>query len=151
MITAHLLALKQDCRGAFAIETALVAPLLALLALGTYDVSSLVSRQQELQSAANESTQIVLAAANSSGIKSTDLETIIEESVGLEADQLTVLDEYRCDTATTTTTDPDSCDSSKPIYNYVRLTIADTYDPLWTAFGVGGPIDLDVVRTVQVS
>lgn len=140
-------------RGAMAVEAAIIMPLLALLALGTFDVSSLVSRQQELQSAANEGAAIVLAAANSNGIKSTDLETIIESSVGLKDSQLTITQEYRCNDSSTRTTDPatDCTDPSKPVYSYVKLVITDSYIPLWTKFGVGGTQSFNVTRTVQVS
>ena len=43
----------RDERGTMAIETALITPLLALMALGTFEVSNIVSREQQLQSAAN--------------------------------------------------------------------------------------------------
>ena len=141
-------------RGAMAIEAAFVIPILVLMALGTYDVSAMVSRQQELQSAANEGASIVLAAANSSGISNTSVETIIEQSVGLKPNQLTISQEYRCDAATTRTTDPDpsKCpDSSKPIYSYIKIVITDSYTPLWTKFGVGGTQNYRITRTVQVS
>ncbi|ANU08041.1 TadE/TadG family type IV pilus assembly protein [Paraurantiacibacter namhicola] len=138
-------------RGAMAIETALVVPILCLLALGTFDVSSMVSRQQELQSAANEASTIVLAAANSTGVSSTDLEKIIESSVSLKPDQLVISQEYRCDAATARTSNLADCDTSKPIYAYVKLVITDSYTPLWTSFGVGSTFNYSVTRTVQVS
>ena len=59
--------LLRCARGAFAIETALVAPLLALMSIGTFEVGTMVSRQQELQSAASEAESIILAAAGGTG------------------------------------------------------------------------------------
>lgn len=139
-------------RGAMAIEAAFVIPILVLLALGTYDVSAMVSRQQELQSAANEGASIVLAAANSSGIDNASVETIIEQSVGLNADQLTIKQEYRCDAAESRVEDLSSCtDATKPIYSYIKIVITDSYTPLWTQFGVGGTQNYSITRTVQVS
>lgn len=145
----------RDERGTMAIETALIAPLLALMALGVFEVSSIVSREQQLQSAANEASEIILAAAGGSGINSADLEDIIETSLGLAADQLTIVDRYRCGTATalsaTRPTPSTGCPTSQQIYTYVRLTVSDTYTPTWTRFGVASPIQYNVVRTVQIS
>jgi Flp pilus assembly protein TadG len=60
-----LLSLRRDARGTMAIETAIVAPVLALMAIGSFEVGSMVSRQQELQSAASEAESIILAASAS--------------------------------------------------------------------------------------
>ena len=141
----------RDERGTFAIETVLVIPLLVLMALGTYEVSSVVSRQQELQSAASEAEMIILSAANGVGVSSEQLKTIIKSSVGLTDEQLTLEAQWRCDDAETKETDPSECDISKPISEYVRLTLTDTYTPIWTTYGVGSPFSYTVVRTVQVS
>ena len=46
--------LRRDATGAMAIETAIVAPVLVLMAFGSFQVSSMVARQTELQSAAAE-------------------------------------------------------------------------------------------------
>lgn len=147
--------LRRDRRGSMAIETALVAPILALMALGTFEVTNVVSRQQDLQSAANEATTIILAAANGSGIDSAELESILEESLhaspNLRGSDVVLKQLFRCDASATVSETPPTCPSGKPIYVYVELKIADSYTPMWTQFGVGGTIDYDVVRTVQVS
>ena len=63
MRLATFRSLVRDGRGSMAIETALIAPALAALALGAFDASMLVAREQHLQSAANEASEIVLAAS----------------------------------------------------------------------------------------
>ena len=152
MIVSGILArLARDPRGAMAIETALIAPVLALMALGTFDVTNMVSKQQDLQSAANEATEIIIAAANGTGVSSTKLHDILVNSLNLQDDQVTIDQLFRCDAATTTVTDASSCDSSKPIYQYVKLTITESYPPEWTKFGVGQTINYSVVRTVQTA
>lgn len=148
---AILGALFRDKRGSMAIETALVAPLLLTLTLGAFDVSMLVAREQQLQSAANEASEIVLAAAGGSGIESDDLEDILESSLNLEDGQLTLAPEYRCGTSTTVSTTAPTCASGEPTYAYVKLTVTDTYSPLWTSFGVGDDVDFNIVRWAQVS
>lgn len=151
---ARLRSLFAHEGGAMAIETALVAPLLAAMALGAFEASSIVSRQQQLQSAANEASEIILAAAGGSGISSTDLEEILETSLGLASDDLAIDARYRCGAAEVlldTPPDTEACPSPQPVYNYVQLTLSYDYTPIWTNFGIGSPISYDVVRTVQVS
>ena len=68
-----LAALAVDQRGTTVIETALVAPVLVLMALGSYDISHMVARQHELQSGASDVEGIVLAVASGT---STNVQTI---------------------------------------------------------------------------
>lgn len=143
--------LARDEKGAFAIETALVLPLLASLALGVFEVGNVVSRQQELQSAANEGTMIILSASRGAGVSSNDLKTIIAKSVGLDAEQLTITVQYRCDDADEKITDPTECATDKPVFEYVDLKMTDSYTPIWTKYGFGKPMNYNVERSVQVS
>jgi Flp pilus assembly protein TadG len=142
--------LLRDQFGAMAVETALVAPVLAVMALGTFEVGSVVSRQQELQSAASEAEGIILAAAGGPGATSTQIESVIETSLGLEGDQVTLAQRFRCDTASSLVTSRTTCPTDQPIYEYVRVDITDSYTPVWTSFGVGSAINYNISRTVQV-
>lgn len=150
MIRSHLIGALRDQRGTMAIETALIAPLLAALALGAFDVSMMVSREQQLQSAANEATEIVLAAASGPGIESDQLKSILASSLNLDPSQLTLTRLYRCGTADVSETPP-TCDADEPLYTYFKITVTDTYSPLWTSFGFGHDVDFSVSRTVQDS
>ncbi|WP_188644180.1 TadE family protein [Tsuneonella deserti] len=137
-----------------AIETAIVLPVLATLALGAFDASRILSRQQQLQSAANEAAEVVLAASSGPGINSSDLKTILVNSLGIQPSQLTIEQRFRCDASPTlVTTKPTSetCAPPMPIYTYVRLNLTETYNPVWTQFGVGSPVNYNIVRTVQTS
>ncbi len=149
-----LMRLARDRTGAMAIETAIIAPVLATMTLGAFEASAILSRQQQLQSAANEASEIVLAAAGGSGISSSDLKTIIVSSLGLQSDQLTIVARYRCDDDTTLLSAPPTngaCAVSKPVYQYIHLTLTETYTPFWTSYGLGSPINFNIVRTVQIS
>ncbi|MFA9201690.1 MAG: TadE/TadG family type IV pilus assembly protein [Cypionkella sp.] len=146
--------LWADRAGSMAVETAIVAPVLATMTLGAFEASVMLSRQQQLQSAANQAAEIVLAASNGSGVSSNDLKTIIVSSLGLQSNQLTIVPRYRCDDAATllaTAPGPSDCPSSKPVYQYVQLTLTETYTPTWTSYGIGSPLNYNIVRTVQVS
>lgn len=139
-----------DERGSMAIETALITPLLALMALGTFEVSNIVSREQQLQSAANEASEIILAAAGGSGINSADLEEILEASLNLQDSQLQITQRFRCASNVMVATQP-TCNTGEQLYTYVHLNVTGTYSPMWTNFGVSSPITYSIQRTVQVS
>lgn len=140
--------LRGESDGAMAIETAIVAPTLILLTLGSYQVSSAVARQTELQGAAAEAVAIALAAAPDTDAKRITVEQVIEASTGLAADKVSVSAAYRCDNSSSLVTSPDSCSSAKVISSFVRIDLRDTYTPAWTRFGMGSPIDLNVTRYV---
>ena len=149
MLRALNNALRDEC-GAMAIETVIVAPVLVLMALGAFEVGSVVSRQQELQSAASEAEGIILAASGGTGANSAQIEAVIEDSLGLSEAQVTLQQRFRCNSATTMVSAAADCGSVEPIYQYVQLQVTDTYTPVWTRYGVGSPVSYSVSRTVLV-
>jgi Flp pilus assembly protein TadG len=144
-----LCSLRRDTRGAMAIETAIVAPVLALMAIGSFEVGTMVSRQQELQSAASEAESIILAASASEvETSSADIEDVIETSLDLAPGQVQLDQMFRCDSGTMSATAP-TCASGQ-LYIYVEVALTDTYTPVWSNYGFGDTIDYSVVRTVMV-
>jgi hypothetical protein len=121
------------------------------MSLGTFEVSSMVSRQQELQSAASEGETIALAAAMSDQATSLDtVEDIIETSMDLSDDQVTVTRFYRCNDDATLVASDTSCDSDAVVTSYMKLELSDRYEPVWTQFGIGSAFDYNVERKVQI-
>ena len=148
---ALLRRLRADVRGAMLIETAIVAPVLILLSLGAFQVSTLVARQSELQSAVAEAEAIALASAPDTSAKMTTLQQVIMASTRLSANQVGVTNTYRCNNVQTFVSTKTSCAANARVSTYVRLQIQDTYSPTWTQFGVGSPIQFNPVRYVLVS
>ena len=141
--------LLRDSLGAMAIETAIVAPVLALMSIGAFEVGSMVSRQQELQSAASEAEGIIVAAAASeTETESADIEEVIEDSLNLQPNQVQLEQMFRCDNGAIVDTAP-TCASGQ-LYVYVQLEITDTYTPVWANYGFGKTINYDIERTVMV-
>ncbi|GGC21087.1 hypothetical protein GCM10011371_05930 [Novosphingobium marinum] len=134
-----------------AIETALVAPVLILMAVGSFQISSLVARQTELQSAAAEGAAIGLAAPPESQADLNTVRDIMKASTGLGNEDVTVSMVYRCGNATARVTDPTSCGSGVKVWTYMNIRLQTTYSPIWSKFGIGSDISLDVDRAVQIS
>ena len=151
MIRSLLAHLQANRSGTMAIETAIVAPVLILLSLGAFDASRMVARQSELQTAAAEAASIVLASPPTTAAERDTIEQVIEASTGLAADHVTLTEVYRCGTDEDFVTDPTDCASVDLTSTFISLRITDTYNPQWTKFGIGGPMNYDVRRTVQLS
>ena len=146
---ALLRRLRRDDAGSMAIETAIIAPVLLALSLGGYEVGSIVARQTELQSAVAEAAAIVRASAPEDANARTTIRDILMVSAGLTSDQVSVTEIYRCGTNTSYVTTADSCGSARE-NTYIRVTVSDTYHPMWTEFGLGSSVDFAVTRTIQV-
>ncbi|QZH74707.1 MAG: pilus assembly protein [Erythrobacter sp.] len=140
---------RRNDDGSMAIETAFVAPILLVLALGGFEVSSMVARQTELQSAAAEAASVVRAVAPETPEEMTTVRDIVVASTGLTNDHVTITPIFRCGVTSTYVTTADSCGSDVE-YKFIQVDITDTYEPVWTKFGVTTGFDYNISRTVQI-
>jgi Flp pilus assembly protein TadG len=145
-----LTSLVKDERGTTVIETAIVAPVLVAMALGSYDVSQMIARQHELQSGASDVEAIVFAVSTGTATDTVKIKQVLMASLGLTTSQVVVAKVYRCGTTTALVTSSSSCATGSKVSTYVQVSFTDRYSPIWTDFGVGAPLDYNVVRTVQV-
>lgn len=160
-----IFALFRKNDGSVAIETAFVVPMLAVMSLGGFEASQIISRQTEMQSAMAEASAIVLAASPETASERDTIEDVIESSTGLSDNQVTLSLTYRCGTETGTenskvtcygedaTDDNDEDEggySEEEISTFIRIRIQNTYTPQWVSFGIGKPVQYDVERTVQI-
>ena len=143
--------LIADIRGSMAIETAFIAPMLMIMTFGIFEVGTVVARQHELQSAANEAEIIIMATNQGATVEVSQLEAIIRNSVDVPDNNITVEREYRCNLNDTKIKIKGNCPTGAFITEYVNLSISDTYEPTWTAFGVGKPITFSVDRSVLIT
>lgn len=134
-----------------AIETAIVAPVLAMLSVGGFEVSAIVARQNELQSAASEAESIALAAKPDTAEKLATLKSVIMSSTGLSSTEVTVSNRYRCGTAATLASAAASCASGTTVWTYVQITLSTSYTPTWQSWGLGDTINYNVTRRVMIS
>lgn len=146
-----LAALRSDTNGAMAIETAIIAPLMVLFSLGAYQVSSLVARQGEIQSAMTLAESVALATEPDTSTKRDTLRDIVAASTNLPSSQIEVTAAYRCDASETYVTLESTCLTGANVSRYLRVKISDTYVPLWKEFGVGSNIALGAERYILFS
>lgn len=141
--------LSGSVDGAAAIEVALIAPVMVMLALGSFEVGNVIARRSELQGALAEASGIALAAEPTSASRRETLKSIIVESGDLASEDVTVDAAYRCGSAEDYVETLTSC-SSERVSSYLRIVIADSYEPLWTKFGIGTPIEQTLTRYVMI-
>jgi hypothetical protein len=144
----------RESGATMAVETAIVAPVLALLALGGFEASSLVARKSELDSAVAEAAAIVRASPPADAAARATITSVVQTSIDPKGtnphDDVTVTETYRCGTGEYLLAKP-ACARTADLTIYVELKITDKYVPKWTEFGIGGPIDYLVVRRVLVA
>jgi len=151
-LASRLSRIARDGRGSMAIETAIVAPVLVMMSVGSFEVSRMVSRQQELQNGVEEAEGIALAANMGAETNTQQLAGILRESLGLTTNQVTVTKFYRCNASTTVTSTVPSCDDDHDtLTTYVKIQISDTFNPIWSKIGVKRAVNYRVNRMVQLS
>jgi Flp pilus assembly protein TadG len=151
LMTSFLARLRRSIAGSVVVETAIVAPVLVLLALGTFDISRMVGRQSDLQTGATEVQSIVLAVSNGTATDVNTIQSVLMSTLSLPSNKVTVVKMFRCGTNSALVAASTSCNSNAVISTYVQVTLTDTYTPMWTNFGVGQPMNYHVQRTVQIS
>lgn len=142
----------RDDRGAVAIETALIAPVLVVMAIGGFQASMIVTRQAELQSAAAEGAAIALANMPDTATKRTTLKSVLEVSTSAQSRGVTVSVDpyYRCGSTTALVTSDTACGTDK-VSRYVRIRLVQTYTPIWRKYGMGSSLRYGVTRYVMYS
>lgn len=151
-----------DDKGSMAIETAIVAPVLLIMALGGFEVSTMVARQTELQSAAAEAAAVVRAVAPETSTERKTVRNIVATSLcgstpvtstdsmaSCNSVTVRVTPVFRCGTATDYVSVAGSCGAVTE-YAFIRVDLTDRYSPTWTEWGVGSTISYEVSRTVQI-
>ncbi len=141
----------RDEKGSVVVETAIVLPVLILMALGGYEASRIVAKENELQIAIAEAAEIVLATIPEDQDDLDAIEEIIETSTGLPAGQVRLQKKYRCDATAALVDDIDSCATDAVISEFIHLNVWDGYTPVWTSFGIGEPVAYDLRRRIQIS
>lgn len=143
--------LARDRRGSMAIETAIVAPVLILLSVGGFQVSAMVARQSELQSAAAEAEAIALAVNPQTQEQIDTIEEVIMASADLPDASVTITTVFRCNSDANYVASAAACATSDEVSTFLQIFMTDTYTPQWTHLGIGEAMTYRLTRTVQLS
>lgn len=135
--------------GTALIETAVVAPVLIILAIGGFETSAMVARQSELQSSAEQAVEIALAVVPDTQTELDQVKAKLMESSKLPEARVSLQFKYRCSSGALGTTLP-SC-SEDSLNTYIAIHLSDEYQPVWTEWGFGKSFEYHVRRTVQIS
>ena len=138
-------------RGAVVFEAAIVAPVLALLGLGAFQVSQAVARQHELQSGADDAASMALAGWKDDAAQVTALKSVLKSTLNLTDAQVTITHKYRCGVTVAYVDVKTACAAGTVVATYLRIALTDTYTPTWAEFGMGRPLNYNVTRTVVLS
>jgi hypothetical protein len=149
-LTDLLATLARDSGGTMAIETAFVVPILLVMTFGGFEVSYMVARQSELRTAASEAVAITLSREAGQAVNDATVEDILEASTGLDDADVTLSRKYRCDLEDDLVDLESECAEGTVVSTFIVIEMDDTYTPAWTQFGIGGPVNFTVERTVQI-
>lgn len=147
-IRSRLCDIWRDSGGAVAVEAALIGPVLVLLGIASFQVSQMIARQAELQSAAAEAAAIALAAEPDTQDERDTVAEIISESTGLDEEQVTLTAMFRCGNTEALATSTDDCGTAK-VSRYIKIDLTQSYQPIWAEYGVGDPISFNITRYVM--
>jgi Flp pilus assembly protein TadG len=137
--------LRSDARGNALVEFAFAAPVLATLALGSFDAAKMVGRQTELQEVAAEVSGLVMAGSTDL----VELKAVAMSSGNLDQNQASVSEYRLCSNSDVHQSMSYTCPSGEESADMIQVALTDSYTPLWTSFGISGPVNYSVTRSVQ--
>jgi Flp pilus assembly protein TadG len=146
-----LLRLSRCENGTALIETALVAPTLIMLAIGGFEASAMVARQSELQSSAEQASEIALAVVPDTQAERDQIKAQIMESTGLGDARVKVDPMYRCGTGELVSGSTAPACSEDSLNTFISIDLTAEYQPVWTSWGFGRSFEYHVNRMVQIS
>jgi Flp pilus assembly pilin Flp len=121
--------LSRDNRGVAVVELAFVAPVLAVMVVGVIDMSNSFSRKLKLEQAAQRSLEMVMHTTGDTTAESA-IESEVMDEAGVDADQVEVVRLLECD-GVSVADSTINCDPGEIEARYFRVTIEDTYEPMF--------------------
>ena len=149
-LVAFLRRLAGNVHAAVLVETAIVAPTLIVMCIGSFEVATMVEKQSRLQSTAELATEIAVISSPDTEAERVAIENELSGSLAPTA-TIHVVFKYRCGTQAALANTPPSGCSEDSLSTYLHISLTDYYQPVWTDFGIGSAFEYDVQRTVQVS
>lgn len=165
--TVSLQRLLRDSRGIISIETAVMASVISVLALGVFDFSMAYSRQSELSNAVRAGVQFALVRRPSIGPSADEqtsiisLQTIREAVINSAsyldgdpgADNLTASVFCQCpdQQAVTCVSEPDVPLACGQRRTFLQITLKSDYTPIFNYPLIPNPIALEASNSVRLN
>lgn len=121
--------LKRDERGTSVIELALISPVLAMLIIGTVDLSKAYSEKLRLEQSAHRAIERV-QVLSANGTTSGTLKAEAAEAAEVDLTDVTVDFWLECDGVRAAEYDT-VCASGQSYARYLTVTIVDEYEPFF--------------------
>ena len=153
---------RRDTEGSTLIETAFIAPVLVAMTLSGVEVSSMISRQTELQTIAGHAMEIILASAPTSDAETDrtikEASEYIANTSGLtlvtgsspNAGELAVYKRWRCGNNSERQATEGCANTAQTESVFIVIDMKDTYTPVWTNYGIGDNLTFHIKRSVQI-
>lgn len=146
--------LSKDRRGTSVIEFALVAPMLAMIAMGISDIALGLTRKYQLEQASYRALELVTVGSLQGDYSYVEPEAM--EAAGVPADNVDVVAWLECN-GTRQAFDT-TCTEAQQTERFMQVTIRDNYEPLFPygplaeafAANADGAVPLTARSTIRV-
>lgn len=128
-LARRLWRLGRDGRGVAAVELALIAPVLAMLILGTTDIARAVARKLAVQQAAARTIEMA-SAGGLTGTAYLNMQAEAATAAGVASNKVTTDRWLECNGVRQADWDT-TCASGAQIARFVSLTINGSYTPIF--------------------
>jgi Flp pilus assembly protein TadG len=146
--SSMLRALRNCERGASVLELALVTPALALVVSGMIDLGRAAGKDFFLTNAANHTVELALSKGAVDGTYSY-LKDEAAVTAGLDRSKVTVDYWLECN-YTRMPSFNDTCGYRSLPFRYVKVTLSDTYRPMFPAWVFSAPIAVTGAAVVRL-
>lgn len=134
--------LKQDIRGAAAVEFALIIPVLSIVLLGVIDYGMVALEKMEMMSATRAGAQLAIADYSDTDA----IKDIVVASTNLSISTSDVTTTQFCECAGVTTDCSDTCSGSVVKEYYMTVSATEQFTPLF----ISSDITVSGSTTVRV-
>ncbi|MEO7655141.1 MAG: TadE/TadG family type IV pilus assembly protein [Sphingomicrobium sp.] len=126
-MTRFLALLRRDTRGTAVIELAMIAPMIAVLAVGVVDLSNGFSRKLKCEQAAQRAIEKIMNTSASDTIENT-LAAEAASQAKVPLSNVAVAYRLECNGVATAAVE---CAEDEEASQWIQVTVTDSYDPLF--------------------
>jgi len=144
--------LVDSTAGTAVVETAIVAPVLAVVIMGIVDVADYGAAKLKVQQAINRGLEMAMIGGPSTA--TTAIQTEVADHADVTSDKVTVTQLQTCNDADTTW--GNSCSSGQELKRFIKIDLVQTYEPQFVGplasfiSNTDGPVSISASGTLRV-